>query len=361
MESSSLPEPGGLAKWPKAAQWAILVALSVLFATVLELVHLPAALLLGPLISGIIIGVNQGTIRTPKVAFGAAQAILGCLIATSISLSIFATIAADWLLVVGVVAATIAASSFLGWAISRWTALPGTTGVWGSTPGAAAAMVVMASAFGADQRLVAFMQYMRVAMVTIAAALIARLWVDPSSVEVAVVPWFPPIDPVAFGATVAVGTAGALIGLALRLPSPYFLGALILGGVVHLGFDVPLQLPPWLMAICYAVIGWSIGLNFTKSILVHAARTLPQIIASILALMAFCGLLAWLIVETLGVDPLTAYLATSPGGMDSVAIIAAASENVDISFVMALQAARFLVVLLVGPAISRLVARTLRP
>ena len=47
-------------------------------------------------------------------------------------------------------------------------------------------------------------------------------------------------------------------------------------------------------------------------------------------------------------------------GMDSVAIIAAASQGVDISFVMALQAARFLVVLLLGPAISRLVARAVR-
>ncbi|TIT60111.1 MAG: AbrB family transcriptional regulator, partial [Mesorhizobium sp.] len=61
-----------------------------------------------------------------------------------------------------------------------------------------------------------------------------------------------------------------------------------------------------------------------------------------------------------GIDPLTAYLATSPGGMDSVAIIAAAAHNVDISFVMALQSARFLIVLLVGPSIARLVARSIR-
>jgi uncharacterized membrane protein AbrB (regulator of aidB expression) len=55
---------------------------------------------------------------------------------------------------------------------------------------------------------------------------------------------------------------------------------------------------------------------------------------------------------------LTAYLATSPGGMDSVAIIAAAAQHV--AFVMALQSARFLVVLLVGPSVARLVARSLR-
>ena len=64
--------------------------------------------------------------------------------------------------------------------------------------------------------------------------------------------------------------------------------------------------------------------------------------------------------RALGIDPLTAYLATSPGGMDSVAIIAAASDSVDLSFVMALQAARFLFVLIFGPSIARLVARTVR-
>ena len=59
----------------------------------------------------------------------------------------------------------------------------------------------------------------------------------------------------------------------------------------------------------------------------------------------------------LGIDPLTAYLATSPGGLDTVAIVAAASDNVNLSFVMALQTARFVFVLLFGPAIARLVAR----
>ena len=55
--------------------------------------------------------------------------------------------------------------------------VPGTTGVWGSSPGAASAMVVMADAFGADARLVAFMQYLRVVCVVVVASLIARFWV----------------------------------------------------------------------------------------------------------------------------------------------------------------------------------------
>jgi membrane AbrB-like protein len=248
----------------------------------------------------------------------------------------------------------------LGWLISRWRILPGTTAVWGSSPGAATAMVLMAGAFGADQRLVAFMQYLRVIFVSMAAALIARLWVDTSGVAPPAIVWFPALEPPAFAATLLTALAGATAGTLLKLPSPYFLGTMILGTALHLGAGIDFQLPQWLLAMSYAAVGWAIGLNFTMPILRHATRALPQIVASIVILIALCGGMAWLISRTLGIDPLTAYLATSPGGMDSIAIISAAAHDVDISFVMALQTVRFLIVLLLGPGIARLVARTVR-
>ena len=358
--SPDRPPPARLGARTRPIQWICLFAFSALLSTAFEYIHLPAALLIGPLVAGVVVGVNEATIRVPKIAFGAGQAVLGCLIATSISLSIFSTLADDWLLVIGIVTATLAASSFLGWMISRWTILPGTTGVWGSSPGAATAMVLMAGAFGADQRLVAFMQYARVSdgddRRRVDRAVMGRYVRGRASADDLV----SGARPDCLRRNDCVAIAGALVGQLFRLPSPAFLGAFILGALVHLGLDQHLQLPEWLLAISYAFIGWTIGLNFTRAILLHAARTLPQIVGSILALMAFCGMLAWLIVETLGVDPLTAYLATSPGGMDSVAIIAAASDSVDISFVMALQAARFIVVLILGPSIARGVARLLK-
>ncbi|WP_353644889.1 AbrB family transcriptional regulator [Mesorhizobium sp. WSM2239] len=355
---SQPPEP--MAKLAPGLQWALLVAISLLFAGILEFAALPAALLIGPMLAGIVAGTNGATVRLPKPAFHAAQAIIGCLIAASIELKILTFFMRDWPLFLGAVLLTVAASSFLGWLVSRWKILPGTTAVWGSAPGAATAMVLMADAFGADARLVAFMQYLRVIFVSVAAALIARLWVDTSGVEPPATIWFPAIEWPAFSATLAIALAGGVIGRLVRLPSPYFLGSLILGVSLHFAGLVDFQLPEWLLAISYTMIGWSIGLNFSRKILRHAARALPQIVLSILALMAFCGGLAWLLHRYLGIDPLTAYLATSPGGMDSVAIIAAASENVNLSFIMALQTARFLFVLLFGPALARLVARSVR-
>ncbi|MER8971760.1 MULTISPECIES: AbrB family transcriptional regulator [unclassified Mesorhizobium] len=350
-----------LARIHKAWQWPVLVVVSVLFAGALELAALPAALLIGPMLAAIAAGTNGATVRVPRVLFGSAQAVVGCLVASSISADIFPVFYKEWPLFLGVVMATVAASSLLGWLISRWRILPGTTAVWGSSPGAATAMVLMAGAFGADQRLVAFMLYLRVICVSMTAALVAKLWVDTSGIEVPAIVWFPPVDPQGLAATFGVALVGGLAGKLFRLPSPFFLGTFIFGTVIHLGLGVTMQLPPWLLALSYTMVGWSIGLNFTRAILRHAARALPQIVGSIIALIVFCGGLAFLISRLLGIDPLTAYLATSPGGMDSVAIIAAAAQHVDISFVMALQSARFLIVLLVGPSVARLVARSLKP
>ena len=74
------------------------------------------------------------------------------------------------------------------------------------------------------------------------------------------------------------------------------------------------------------------------------------------ARLALCGGFAWLMVIFAGVDPLTAYLATSPGGADAVTIIASTTK-VDAPFVIAMQIVRFFCVLFTGPALARWLSR----
>ncbi|WP_312794955.1 AbrB family transcriptional regulator [Tianweitania sp.] len=349
--------PAGFGAWPPFLQWLLLIAGSVLLVFVFEAIGMPATFLLAPMIAGIVAGALGATIALPRFAFNAGQAVLGILVAASISPDLVGSFLSHWTLFLFVVLSTLCASSLSGYLISRWGIMPGTSGVWGSAPGAATAMVLMAEAFGADTRLVAFMQYFRVVIVTVVAALVARFFVDTSAVVAAPIPWFPPLDPLAFGSTLLVAAVGATLGMLARLPSPFFLGAMVLGIVLEFSGLATFQLPQWLLALSYPMIGWTIGLKFTRPILHHVFRILPQIAGFILVLVLFCGGLAALLVIFTDIDPLTAYLATSPGGMDSVAIIAAASKNVNLSFVMSVQMLRFLIVLLFGPALSRLVAK----
>ena len=313
----------------------MLLTFSVIFVAVLELTRLPAALLIGPMLAAIIAGTNGATVRVPRFCSAPPRRSSAASSRRRSRPTSFSVFYEEWPLFLGVVVATVTASSLLGWLISRWRILPGTTAVWGSSPGAATAMVLMAGAFGADQRLVAFMQYLRVIFVSMTAALLPRCGSTPRASK----------SPPSSGFRRSMAAFAATLGIALSAAWREAAAAALalLPRHLHLRHRRPsrlwreMQLPPWLLAVSYAMVGWSIGLNFTRPILRHATRALPQIIASIVALIAFCGGLAFMIGHVLGIDPLTAYLATSPGGMDSVAIIAAAAQNVDISFVMALQ------------------------
>ncbi|SHF71197.1 hypothetical protein SAMN02745157_2815 [Kaistia soli DSM 19436] len=345
---------------PRPLQWTGLVAVSGLLCAGLFMIGLPAALLIGPMLAGIAAGLAGATIRVPGGLALGAQAIVSMLIASAITPAILVAFLADWPLFLAVVLATIAASSSLGYLMSRRRILPGTTAVWGSSPGAASAMVLMAETFGADARLVALMQYLRLVMVAGAASLVARYFVDVSGAAPPPIVWFPPMDPLAFSQTVAIAVIGTLVGRFLPIPSGAMIVPMLAGALLQAFGLVQIVLPEWLLSIGYALIGWRIGLGFTRAVVRHAARVLPQIALSILVLITFSGCLAALLVHILGIDPLTAYLATSPGGMDSIAVIAA-STPVDLSFVMALQAVRFFIIVLTGPSIAHFIARRMQP
>ena len=354
-------QPHRLRSWTlgghsQLAQWAILLCLSMPLVLAFRAMHLPAAFLLGPMIAAILVGTAEGTVRVSPYAFFLAQGVVGCMIARAIPLSIVGEILRDWPLFLTGVLSVVVAAAVLGWLQTRWQVLPGTTAIWGSAPGAASAMVLMADAFGADVRLVAFMQYLRVVCVTIIATLVSRIWVSASGGSLPDAAWFPPVAWLPLLETVTVAWGGALLAYRLGVPAGPLLVPFIAGVLLQDAGGMTIELPPALLAVSYALIGWSIGLRFTRPILVHAARAFPRVLGSILALTAICGLFAVILVFAEGIDPLTAYLATSPGGADSVAIIASSSK-VDQPFVMAMQIARFLVVLLTGPSLARFIAR----
>jgi uncharacterized protein len=337
-------------------QWLILVILSGVLALGLQAVRLPAALLLGPMIAAILVAIAGGTIRVPHHPVVIAQAVIGCMIARSIPSSIIGEILRNWPLFVAVVVALIAASSMLGWLLTRWRVLPGTTAVWGSSPGAATAMMLMAAAYGADIRLVAFMQYLRALLVAFAATIVARLWTSSAASPATAVVWFPPIAWISFIETLALIGFGTLCARLRRIPATPLLLPIGLGIALQDAGALTIELPPWLLTASYAIVGWSTGLGFNRAILRHAAQALPRVILSILVPMAVCAGLAAVLVVAAGVEPLTAYLATSPGGADSAAIIAMAS-NVDVAFVMAMQTTRLVLILLVGPSLASFIAR----
>lgn len=345
----------GLGSLPKTVQWALLVAVSVGMAVLLLTVHAPAALLLGPLLAAMAIATGGAQLRLPLTPFVFAQGIVGSMIAKMVPISIVGDVVSHWLLFTVGVLSVVAVSSLLGWIMTRMQVLPGTTALWGTSPGAASVMTLMAEAHGADPRLVAIMQYLRVLMVAGVAALVARVFGITEGHKAAAIVWFPPVAWVPFAETVALAIVGPIVAQRLNIPAGAFLVPLVVGGVLtHFGL-MQIEQPIWLLAACYTMVGWNIGLRFTRPLLMHAARAMPRILLCIFIMIGLCGGVAAMLVVVAKVDPLTAYLATSPGGADSVAIIAA-SSNVDVSFVMAMQTVRLIAVLILAPVLTKFIA-----
>ena len=341
---------------PPVVQWGVLLAASVALIVPLELLRIPAALLLGAMAAGVLVALFDGKLTVPSWPYVLAQGLIGCLVARSVGPVILVTMYRQWPLFLAGVCSVLIISSSLGALLARWKVLPGTTAVWGSAPGAATVMVLMSEGFGGDPRLVAYMQFLRVMMVALVASIVARLWVAPGGGARAAIDWFPAVAAGPLWQTLALAVIGAIAGAKSKIPAGPLLVPLFAGIALSCTHMITITLPPWLMAGCYALIGWSIGLRFTREIVLYAARVFPTIAASTFTLIALCGGLAWLLHVIVGTDPLTAYLATSPGGADSVAIIAA-SSHVDLPFVMAMQMARFILVMLVGPRLAKTVAR----
>ena len=140
---------------------------------------------------GIALAANGRSMQLPKWLFVFAQAVLGAMLARLLTTELFVTLGQHLFAFVAVVAAVFCLAVAIGVVLTWLGVVPGNAALWGSFPGAASVMVVMSDAYGADSRIVAFMQYLRV-LVTLAATIVAR--VALGHVHHADVPMFGPID-----------------------------------------------------------------------------------------------------------------------------------------------------------------------
>src|SRR5258707_1703231 len=218
------------------------------------------------------------------------RAIIGCMIARVLTSTIIHSFLHEWPLFLGISFFVIVASCLLGWLISRFRILPETTAIWGLLAGGASAMMVMADAYGADARLVAFMQYVRVIMVAIVASIIARFWVHaPAVAAAAPAVWFAPIHALPFLETLVLVLGGVILGPVSRIPAGILLIPMFLGAVLQSNGVVEIELPSWLLAVSYLLLCWTIGLRFTREILLYSIRALPKKMGSNLMPVAVFG------------------------------------------------------------------------
>ncbi len=344
--------------------WMLLGVSSVLTGLLAQSIGLPAAWLVGPMLVAVALALAwPERPMVPRWARLASLAVVGGLLAATFRPSVLPLIARHWLPVCLVVCGTLLLSLAVGFLLARVARLDGKSAALGTLPGAASGMLAMSGPLGADPRLVALMQYTRVVVVVFSAALVSRFWFAPGASA------RPTTDQglqmsapqgttlvhdawLVYGVTALIAALGAWVGTRLRLPAGAMLGPLILGvaleevGVLHLTW------PPGVPQAAFLVLGVYVGLLFDRASIGRAGRLFPFVLASTVGLVVACAGLGWALTALTRIDGLTAYLATTPGGIDSVAIMALGS-GADAPLVLAVQMLRLFAVVLAGSLLGR--------
>ncbi len=337
--------------------WAVLAAASVAAGFFAQWAHVPAAWLIAPLIVAIVAALCGIGLRLPRWSLAAPQGVIAVTIAQAFTLPVIGEVLHEWLPILIVVAATVISAGTAAWLLAKYSPLSAATAAWGSSPGASVTMIALSADYGADPRIVAFMQYLRITLVVLTASFVSHLVLAHGALPPApAAPGTSAFVLLPFLATFAFAVVAAFAGRFSKLPGAQFLLPLVGGSALHVTGLLPIDVTWWLLDAAYLTVGWTIGLAYTRAILLFVAGVLPTLLLSTLVLLGMCALAGVLLVLLVHVDPLTAYLATTPGGLDSVSIIALGSGS-NVALVLAIQMLRLFAVVASGPPLAKLIGR----
>jgi membrane AbrB-like protein len=341
----------------RLADWSLLAAATVGGGFVADQVGVPSGYLFAALLAGLACAIRwPGRLELPRGAFRVGQAVTGVALGTFLQSSTLTAVGDHWLPVLAVSVATLAVTIGAGLVLARVARLDRPTASLGMVAGGASGIVAMAEELGGDDRLVAFMQYKRVLIITLLTPLIVPLVFGIHSTGGG---GEGPLLGTAEGwaLTAGVGLAGAVLGPLLRLPAPYLIGPLILAaGLTLTGVSDGVQVPALVREAAFALIGLQIGLGFDRSALREIKRIAWPVALSIVGLILISLALGWILSVTANESLLTGYLATTPGGLYAVLPIAYGS-GADTGFVLAVQGLRLFAMVLAAPAVVRWLIR----
>ncbi len=336
--------------------WLALLLCAATFGQLLHHLAVPAGLFLGPMLVAIVFAVCGAKLNLHRQVFRFGQGCVGLLVAHSVTWAVLVSVAQSWPLMLVATLITVVLSALVGLGTVRFGGIPGSTAAWGTAPGAASAIVSMAEENGADARVVATMQYVRVVCVVMIGSLVSHLL--GATPEAGAVANAPALNDGPHLVNVLASLAVVLIGIVAgnRMPAGALLAPLLIGGALQLSGLLTITLPEPLLAFAYGAIGCYIGLRFDRPTVRYVWKRLPTMIAGAVALILLCAACAWVLALAMGTDFLSMYLATSPGGLDAMAIIAV-ETHADVGLVLAMQTLRLFGVILTGAYCARQIIR----
>ena len=338
--------------------WLVVLGVAVAASALFSVLGVPSAPLFGALAGGLARALSRPRrLRVPRRVGSAAQAVIGVSIGALVQTETLRSLAEHWLAVLLVTVGTLVVSLLAGQLMRLHPEVSAVTGAFSLIAGGAAGITAMARDLGADERVVAVLQYLRVLLVLVAMPLVATAVYGASAGSGAAPAEDGPGWPAGLLFTVVCGVVGAALGKLARIPVGVLLGPMALAAAGDLtGVTTGLAVPDLVQAAAFLALGLQVGLTFTRDSLRSVGRALPLAVVLIIGVVVASAGLGAVLSAATGATPLEGYLATTPGGLYAV-LATATGSGADATFVLAVQVLRLFVMLFTAP----LLARLLRP
>lgn len=350
---------GEARSWRRVVDGAAVVAGAVAVTFVLDRLGLPSPSLFGGLVAGFVRALAvPARIGVPSHVSTASQAVIGVAIGALVDPDTLRVVGREWLPVLGVSVTTLALSLGAGLLLRLQRGITPVTGAFSMIAGGASGITAMARDLGADQRMVAVLQYLRVLIIVLLMPVAATVVYGADTAGAGSTPGADrPGWPIGLLFTVGCSVVGVVVGRVTRFPVVSLLGPLVVAAAVVLGgLSGGAQVPALLESAAFLVIGLQVGVSFTMESLRAIGRALPLALALIVGLILGCAGLGALLARAAGVSALTGYLATTPGGLYAV-LGTARGSGADATFVLAVQVIRLFVMLFSAPLVARWLRR----
>lgn len=299
---------------------ATALALSLCGGYLFSLAKIPLPWMLGPMSLVGLAGING--IRVSDVHGGrqAGQLIVGC----GIGLYFTPEVSRQLLEFGGhiVLAAFLAiAAGALGSLVLRRTSdIDPATAFFGSLPGGAAEMAVMAERAGARFDQVTLCHSLRLLLVVSIVPLAVTM--TGANGNAAYTPVANAVVPAGLAALIALAAAASWLLRKTRMPNAWMLGPLFTSMAITISGTTLSAVPPLLTVAAQILIGCTLGTRFTPNLRTESRQLIKGVLAgasSTLVLSTLVGvLIAWLIGESIP----AMVLATAPGGIAEMCLTA---------------------------------------
>jgi len=152
-----------------------------------------------------------------------------------------------------------------------------------------------------------------------------------------------------FLVTFVISFIGGAVFLLIHMPIPWLLGPMVAVFLAARIGNMKLYWPVQLRNSGLIIVGYTIGLSFTKSALIQIVHQLPSMLLMTVLTLAISALFAILISKLTGVEYPTILTGSIPGGLSQMITLGEEIKGLDLTVVTFLQVTRLMMIIFIVP------------